>query len=186
MVNKYRQLLVKEAQVRQRQHSDTLLHLTETTTTVEDTLQSRPRLGSNYITHHTGLFKKIINCKCLPTSPEQHQMLVCQQAVKSSSIREVICEMVCELIPPQQESPSAEMVMLERLFLQAERYALAEDRRRARRDPGQCPSRRQRQLALVQQLCLPPFFNGKYAALRAGGGGAEGAVTHTGASNKLI
>ncbi|KAG7510207.1 hypothetical protein JOB18_016079 [Solea senegalensis] len=35
----------------------------------------------------------------------------------------------------QQESPSAEMVMLERLFLQAERYALVEDRRRARRDP---------------------------------------------------
>ncbi|XP_032366975.1 BRD4-interacting chromatin-remodeling complex-associated protein [Etheostoma spectabile] len=35
----------------------------------------------------------------------------------------------------QQESPSAEMVMLERLFLQAERYALAEDRRRVRRDP---------------------------------------------------
>ncbi|CAB1449633.1 unnamed protein product [Pleuronectes platessa] len=35
----------------------------------------------------------------------------------------------------QQESPSAEMVMLERLFLQAERFALAEDRRRARRDP---------------------------------------------------
>ncbi|XP_028293674.1 BRD4-interacting chromatin-remodeling complex-associated protein isoform X2 [Gouania willdenowi] len=34
-----------------------------------------------------------------------------------------------------QESPSAEMVMLERLFLQAERYALAEDRRRVRRDP---------------------------------------------------
>lgn len=42
---------------------------------------------------------------------------------------------------PQQESPSAEMVMLERLFLQAERYALAEDRQRARRDPGQCHSR---------------------------------------------
>ncbi|XP_067337052.1 BRD4-interacting chromatin-remodeling complex-associated protein isoform X2 [Channa argus] len=35
----------------------------------------------------------------------------------------------------QQESPSAEMVMLERLFLQAERYALMEDRRKARRDP---------------------------------------------------
>uniref|UniRef100_A0A3Q2D4V8 Si:ch211-168d23.3 n=1 Tax=Cyprinodon variegatus TaxID=28743 RepID=A0A3Q2D4V8_CYPVA len=35
-----------------------------------------------------------------------------------------------------QESPSAEMVMLERLFLQAERYALAEERRRARKDPG--------------------------------------------------
>ncbi|XP_015253004.1 PREDICTED: glioma tumor suppressor candidate region gene 1 protein-like isoform X1 [Cyprinodon variegatus] len=35
----------------------------------------------------------------------------------------------------QQESPSAEMVMLERLFLQAERYALAEERRRARKDP---------------------------------------------------
>uniref|UniRef100_A0A096M2V6 Si:ch211-168d23.3 n=1 Tax=Poecilia formosa TaxID=48698 RepID=A0A096M2V6_POEFO len=35
----------------------------------------------------------------------------------------------------QQESPSAEMVMLERLFLQAERYTLAEDRRRARKDP---------------------------------------------------
>ena len=31
--------------------------------------------------------------------------------------------------------------MLERLFLQAERFALAEDRRRARRDPGECPSR---------------------------------------------
>lgn len=38
---------------------------------------------------------------------------------------------------PQQESPSAEMVMLERLFLQAERCALVEDRRRVRRDPGQ-------------------------------------------------
>ncbi|XP_047200818.1 BRD4-interacting chromatin-remodeling complex-associated protein isoform X2 [Girardinichthys multiradiatus] len=35
----------------------------------------------------------------------------------------------------QQESPSAEMVMLERLFLQAERYSLAEDKRRARKDP---------------------------------------------------
>ncbi|TKS87153.1 BRD4-interacting chromatin-remodeling complex-associated protein [Collichthys lucidus] len=35
----------------------------------------------------------------------------------------------------QQESPSAEMVMLERLFLQAERCALAKDRRRVRRDP---------------------------------------------------
>lgn len=42
---------------------------------------------------------------------------------------------------PQQESPSAEMVMLERLFLQAERFSLAEDRRRARRDPGQQPNR---------------------------------------------
>lgn len=30
------------------------------------------------------------------------------------------------------------MVMLERLFLQAERCALADDRRRVRRDPGQC------------------------------------------------
>lgn len=28
--------------------------------------------------------------------------------------------------------------MLERLFLQAERCALVEDRRRVRRDPGQC------------------------------------------------
>ncbi|KAM9777763.1 BRD4-interacting chromatin-remodeling complex-associated protein [Neosynchiropus ocellatus] len=35
----------------------------------------------------------------------------------------------------QQESPSAEMVMLDRLFLQAERCVLVEDRRRARRDP---------------------------------------------------
>ncbi|XP_052010006.1 BRD4-interacting chromatin-remodeling complex-associated protein-like isoform X2 [Xyrauchen texanus] len=35
----------------------------------------------------------------------------------------------------QQESPSAEMVMLERLFLQSERHLLGEDRRRARRDP---------------------------------------------------
>lgn len=43
---------------------------------------------------------------------------------------------------PQQESPSAEMVMLERLFLQAERCALAEDRRRVRRDPGERPSRK--------------------------------------------
>lgn len=45
---------------------------------------------------------------------------------------------VCVNWSLQQESPSAEMVMLERLFLQAERYALAEDRRRVRRDPGQC------------------------------------------------
>lgn len=37
----------------------------------------------------------------------------------------------------QQESPSAEMVMLERLFLQAERHTLAEDKRMVRRDPGQ-------------------------------------------------
>ncbi len=36
----------------------------------------------------------------------------------------------------QQESPSAEMVMLERLFLQSERVSLAEDRRKTRRDPG--------------------------------------------------
>ncbi|XP_077396176.1 BRD4-interacting chromatin-remodeling complex-associated protein [Festucalex cinctus] len=34
-----------------------------------------------------------------------------------------------------QESPSAEMVMLERLFLQAERFSLGEDRRQAHRDP---------------------------------------------------
>ncbi|XP_033844585.1 BRD4-interacting chromatin-remodeling complex-associated protein [Periophthalmus magnuspinnatus] len=33
-----------------------------------------------------------------------------------------------------QDSPSAEMVMLERLFLQAERFTLAEDRRRTRRE----------------------------------------------------
>ncbi|XP_014848975.1 PREDICTED: glioma tumor suppressor candidate region gene 1 protein-like isoform X3 [Poecilia mexicana] len=39
------------------------------------------------------------------------------------------------LVKETQESPSAEMVMLERLFLQAERYTLAEDRRRARKDP---------------------------------------------------
>ncbi|XP_077416158.1 BRD4-interacting chromatin-remodeling complex-associated protein isoform X2 [Vanacampus margaritifer] len=48
---------------------------------------------------------------------------------------------VCALVEkkrnpfPQQESPSAEMVMLERLFLQAERFSLGEDRRRAHRDP---------------------------------------------------
>lgn len=36
----------------------------------------------------------------------------------------------------QQDSPSAEMVMLERLFLQSERLSLGEDKRRARRDPG--------------------------------------------------
>ncbi|XP_061649822.1 BRD4-interacting chromatin-remodeling complex-associated protein isoform X1 [Phyllopteryx taeniolatus] len=34
-----------------------------------------------------------------------------------------------------QESPSAEMVMLERLFLQAERFSLGEDRQRANKDP---------------------------------------------------
>ncbi|XP_054651696.1 BRD4-interacting chromatin-remodeling complex-associated protein isoform X2 [Dunckerocampus dactyliophorus] len=39
------------------------------------------------------------------------------------------------LVRETQESPSAEMVMLERLFLQAERFSLGEDRRRARRDP---------------------------------------------------
>ncbi|XP_034088147.1 BRD4-interacting chromatin-remodeling complex-associated protein isoform X2 [Gymnodraco acuticeps] len=39
------------------------------------------------------------------------------------------------LVREAQESPSAEMVMLERLFLQAERCALVEDRRRVRRDP---------------------------------------------------
>ncbi|XP_027857093.1 BRD4-interacting chromatin-remodeling complex-associated protein isoform X3 [Xiphophorus couchianus] len=39
------------------------------------------------------------------------------------------------LVKETQESPSAEMVMLERLFLQAERYTLAEERRRARKDP---------------------------------------------------
>ncbi|XP_042565700.1 BRD4-interacting chromatin-remodeling complex-associated protein-like isoform X2 [Clupea harengus] len=40
------------------------------------------------------------------------------------------------LAEAQQESPSAEMVMLERLFLQSERFALGEERRKARRDPG--------------------------------------------------
>ncbi|XP_073668558.1 uncharacterized protein [Paramisgurnus dabryanus] len=39
------------------------------------------------------------------------------------------------LLCEAQESPSAEMVMLERLFLQSERLSLGEDRRRARRDP---------------------------------------------------
>ncbi|XP_051579130.1 BRD4-interacting chromatin-remodeling complex-associated protein isoform X2 [Myxocyprinus asiaticus] len=39
------------------------------------------------------------------------------------------------LAESQQESPSAEMVMLERLFLQSERLLLGEDRRKARRDP---------------------------------------------------
>ncbi|XP_056333165.1 BRD4-interacting chromatin-remodeling complex-associated protein [Danio aesculapii] len=39
------------------------------------------------------------------------------------------------LAESQQESPSAEMVMLERLFLQSERLSLVEDKRRARRDP---------------------------------------------------
>ncbi|XP_016432003.1 glioma tumor suppressor candidate region gene 1 protein-like [Sinocyclocheilus rhinocerous] len=41
------------------------------------------------------------------------------------------------LAESQQESPSAEMVMLERLFLQSERVSLAEDRRRARREPAE-------------------------------------------------
>ncbi|XP_017555235.1 BRD4-interacting chromatin-remodeling complex-associated protein isoform X1 [Pygocentrus nattereri] len=39
------------------------------------------------------------------------------------------------LAESQQESPSAEMVMLERLFLQSERFSLGEERRRARGDP---------------------------------------------------
>ncbi|XDV42622.1 hypothetical protein PO909_011251 [Leuciscus waleckii] len=39
------------------------------------------------------------------------------------------------LAESQQDSPSAEMVMLERLFLQSERLSLGEDKRRARRDP---------------------------------------------------
>ncbi|XP_051942532.1 BRD4-interacting chromatin-remodeling complex-associated protein isoform X2 [Hippocampus zosterae] len=39
------------------------------------------------------------------------------------------------LVRETWESPSAEMVMLERLFLQAERFSLGEDRRRAHRDP---------------------------------------------------
>ncbi|KAF7704435.1 BRD4-interacting chromatin-remodeling complex-associated protein isoform X1 [Silurus meridionalis] len=39
------------------------------------------------------------------------------------------------LAESQQESPSAEMVMLERLFLQSERLLLGEERRRARGDP---------------------------------------------------
>ncbi|KAG5265964.1 hypothetical protein AALO_G00248340 [Alosa alosa] len=39
------------------------------------------------------------------------------------------------LAEAQQDSPSAEMVMLERLFLQSERFALGEERRKARRDP---------------------------------------------------
>ncbi|XP_067223673.1 BRD4-interacting chromatin-remodeling complex-associated protein isoform X3 [Chanodichthys erythropterus] len=40
------------------------------------------------------------------------------------------------LLAESQESPSAEMVMLERLFLQSERLSLGEERRRARRDPA--------------------------------------------------
>ncbi|XP_016097632.1 glioma tumor suppressor candidate region gene 1 protein [Sinocyclocheilus grahami] len=41
------------------------------------------------------------------------------------------------LTESQQESPSAEMVMLERLFLQSERVSLVEDRRKTRRDPAE-------------------------------------------------
>lgn len=78
MVNKYRQLLVREAQV-----------------SPPPPPRPRPRPS-----------------RCVPLS------------------RPVTCG-------PQQQSPSAEMVMLERLFLQAERCALVEDRRRLRRDPGQ-------------------------------------------------
>ncbi|TDG99154.1 hypothetical protein EPR50_G00208430 [Perca flavescens] len=55
----------------------------------------------------------------------------------------------------QQESPSAEMVMLERLFLQAERCALAEDRRRVRRDPESFMA------ALATSACSP---HGAYSA----------------------
>lgn len=78
----------------------------------------------------------------------------------------------------QQESPSAEMVMLERLFLQAERYALAEDRRRARRDPGQCHSRRKEaslpitvtiiklKLAVYMCVCVFVFAKMRLPALK--------------------
>uniref|UniRef100_A0A9J8AKX5 Si:ch211-168d23.3 n=1 Tax=Cyprinus carpio carpio TaxID=630221 RepID=A0A9J8AKX5_CYPCA len=41
------------------------------------------------------------------------------------------------LTESQQESPSAEMVMLERLFLQSERVSLVEDRRKTRREPAE-------------------------------------------------
>nr|XP_005169955.1 glioma tumor suppressor candidate region gene 1 protein-like isoform X1 [Danio rerio]XP_021323180.1 glioma tumor suppressor candidate region gene 1 protein-like isoform X1 [Danio rerio] len=41
------------------------------------------------------------------------------------------------LAESQQDSPSAEMVMLERLFLQSERLSLVEDKRRARREPAE-------------------------------------------------
>ncbi|XP_056111793.1 BRD4-interacting chromatin-remodeling complex-associated protein [Rhinichthys klamathensis goyatoka] len=41
------------------------------------------------------------------------------------------------LAESEQDSPSAEMVMLERLFLQSERLSLGEDKRRARRDPAE-------------------------------------------------
>ncbi|XP_026141073.1 BRD4-interacting chromatin-remodeling complex-associated protein-like isoform X1 [Carassius auratus] len=41
------------------------------------------------------------------------------------------------LTESQQESPSAEMVMLERLFLQSETLSLMEDRRKTRRDPAE-------------------------------------------------
>uniref|UniRef100_W5KLG2 Si:ch211-168d23.3 n=1 Tax=Astyanax mexicanus TaxID=7994 RepID=W5KLG2_ASTMX len=40
------------------------------------------------------------------------------------------------LLAESQESPSAEMVMLERLFLQSERFSLGEERRKARGDPS--------------------------------------------------
>lgn len=71
------------------------------------------------------------------------QLLVREAQVRTAPPHRVCVDLIPSTPPVvtsgyQQESPSAEMVMLERLFLQAERCALVEDRRRLRRDPGQC------------------------------------------------
>lgn len=94
MVNKYRQLLVAEAQVRQH----LCLYI--------DIDMDHLRWTILYIELHTWA------------------SFLCSRFPSPAWLR-------------QQDSPSAEMVMLERLFLQAERFSLGEDRRRARRDPGE-------------------------------------------------
>lgn len=58
----------------------------------------------------------------------------------------------------QQESPSAEMVMLERLFLQSERLLLGEERRRARGDPGE-PLHTFKEFTLMQKYRFFRLFD---------------------------
>ncbi|XP_050989181.1 BRD4-interacting chromatin-remodeling complex-associated protein isoform X3 [Labeo rohita] len=61
----------------------------------------------------------------------------CVSIVLLERIKDMLNKSRKLLLAESQESPSAEMVMLERLFLQSERVSLAEDRRRARRDPAE-------------------------------------------------
>ncbi|XP_058605761.1 BRD4-interacting chromatin-remodeling complex-associated protein isoform X3 [Onychostoma macrolepis] len=61
----------------------------------------------------------------------------CVSVVLLKRIKDMLNKYRKLLLTESQESPSAEMVMLERLFLQSERVSLAEDRRKTRRDPAE-------------------------------------------------